>query len=119
MTSVKMTDSISDVQVSFTQHALQRLQERFGAALDILGKLLHNSFSFESFSAGGKTNWRMIIPLRFCLIGAFEQDWFVVKTVFFNISQTQAKRVSGVKRLRIINISVPPLEWRSPEMKVQ
>jgi hypothetical protein len=107
-TSAQLAGATSDVVVSFTRHAMQRLQERFGIAVNELRKLLHNFFSFESFSTGGKKHWRMMIPLRYCFVGTFEGKCFVVKTVFFNISEGFRRRVGEVKRLRIMDINCPP-----------
>ncbi len=107
-TSTQFAGADSDVVVSFTRHAMQRLQERFGIAINELRKLLHNFFNFESFSASGKTHWRMMIPLRYCFVGTFEGKCFVVKTVFFNLSQSVRRGVGEVKRLRIMDINCPP-----------
>lgn len=107
-TSARSVGGVSDVVVSFTRHAMQRLQERFGMAVNELRKLLHNFFDFESFFASGKTHWRMMIPLRYCFVGTFEGRCFVVKTVFFNISQSVRRGVGEAKRLRIMDINCPP-----------
>jgi hypothetical protein len=87
---------------------MQRLQERFGMAVNELRKLLHNFFNFESFFVSGKTHWRMMIPLRYCFVGTFEGKCFVVKTVFFNLSQRVRRGIGEVKRLRIMDINCPP-----------
>ncbi|WXG44763.1 MAG: hypothetical protein WED04_12150 [Promethearchaeati archaeon SRVP18_Atabeyarchaeia-1] len=100
---------LTDVDVNFTRHAARRLRERFGVAFDELKKLLHNFFNFESFSISGQTHWRMVVPLRYCFIGTFEGNCFVVKTVFFNINQTARRALGKVKRLRVRDISYPRL----------
>jgi len=108
--SAGLADADSEVEVSFTRHAMHRLRDRFGLALDELKKLVHNFFNFESYSVSGKTDWKMVVPLRYSFIGTFEGNCFVVKTVFFNINQN-AKRVLGkVKRLRITEINYPTLD---------
>jgi len=106
-TSAELVGASSDVVISFTHHAIQRLQERFGVALAELSKLLHNFFNFECFSTSGKGNWRMLIPLRYCLVGTFEGNCFVVKTVFFNLADRIKKCAHEVRRLRIKDISCP------------
>jgi len=106
----------AEVEVSLTLHAMQRLNERFGVNLGELDKLRNNYFDFESFSANGKTNWRMIVPLRFCFIGTFEENCFVVKTVFFNLSQGARKQIGGFRRLRVTNIVCPQIEDQTPSL---
>jgi len=108
-TSAELGGVSSDVVISFTYHAIQRLQERFGVAFAELKNLLHNFFNFESFSASGKRNWRMLIPLRYCLVGTFEGNCFVVKTVFFNIMENMKRGTREVRRLRVADISCPPI----------
>jgi hypothetical protein len=107
--SAESTDAASDVEISLTWHAAHRLRERFGVALDELKKLLHNFFNFESFSVSGQTHWRMVIPLRYCFIGTFEGNCFVVKTVFFNITQSAGRALGRVRRLRISEVNYPSL----------
>lgn len=107
-TSTELAGAYSDVVISFTHHAIQRLQERFGVAFAELKKLLHNFFDFEAFSASGKRNWRMLIPLRYCFVGTFEGNCFVVKTVFFNLTERMKRCTREVRRLRITDISCPP-----------
>nr|MDO8100816.1 hypothetical protein [Candidatus Njordarchaeota archaeon] len=106
----------TDIEISLTLHAMQRLNERFGVTLRELGKLRNNYFDFESFSASGKTHWRMIVPLRFCFIGTFEGNCFVVKTVFFNLSQSIRKQIGKFRRLRITNIMCRPAERQTPSL---
>jgi len=106
----------TDIEVSLTLHALQRLNERFGLTLGELNKLRNNYFDFESFSASGKTHWRMIVPLRFCFIGTFEGNCFVVKTVFFNLSRSIRKQIGKFRRLRITNILCRPVENQTPSL---
>jgi hypothetical protein len=48
-----------------------------------------------------------MIPLRYCLIGTFEGNCFVVKTVFFNLTERMKKCTHEVRRLRIRDISCP------------
>jgi hypothetical protein len=108
-TSAELAQASSDVVVSFTYHAIQRLQERFGVAFAELKNLLHNFFNFESFSVSGKRNWKMLIPLRYCFVGTFEGNCFVVKTVFFNLNENIRKGTHEVRRLRITDISFPPV----------
>ena len=111
--SASFRDAGGGVEVSFTRHAMHRLRERFGVALDELKKLLHNFFNFESYSVSGQTNWKMVVPLRYCFIGTFEGNCFVVKTVFFNINQNARRVLGKVKRLRITDISCPTLNESS------
>jgi hypothetical protein len=99
----------SDVEVSFTRHAVHRLRERFGVALDEMKKLIHNFFNFESYSVSGQTNWMMVVPLRYCFVGTFEGNCFVVKTVFFNINQGTRRFLGKVRRLRISDVNYPML----------
>lgn len=107
--SAEPADAASDVDVSFTRHAAHRLRERFGVALEEMKQLLHNFFNFESYSVSGQTDWRMVVPLRYCFVGTFEGNCFVVKTVFFNINQGARRFLGKVRRLRIRGISYPTL----------
>ena len=108
-TSTELAGASSDVVISFTYHAIQRLRERFGMAFSELKNLLHNSFNFESFLVSGKRNWRMLIPLRYCFVGTFEGNCFVVKTVFFNLAESMKRETREIRRLRITDISCPPI----------
>lgn len=105
--STELVGTSSDVVVSFTHHALQRLRERFGVVISELKNLLHNFFDFESFSSSGKRHWRMLIPLRYYFVGTFEGKCFVVKTVFFNITECLKRSTGEVRRLRITDINCP------------
>ena len=105
--SGESTGVASDIDVSFTRHATSRLRERFGIALEEMKQLLHNFFNFESYSVSGQTDWMMVVPLRYCFVGTFEGNCFVVKTVFFNINQGARRFLGKVRRLRIRDIKYP------------